>query len=144
MEDVWEREREKERTFCAIFCCLFELFPSIFQHCNPAKLFVLTSNSTWTRRRADTASRLPLIITIFSPSPLNSFSVSSTIIESHYEGFIPSRLKIWGKKVPDSCARGKVFHDCHHLNKLILEILSHALKMFFLGGFFGIYRRSYR
>lgn len=86
----------KKTTSCAILCSSFELFPSIFQRCNPAKLFVLTSNST----RADIASQLPLIIIIPSPSPLNNFSFSSTIIESHYKIHFFLPLKILGKESP--------------------------------------------
>lgn len=92
--------RGKKKTSCAILCSSFELFPSIFQRCNPAKLFVLTSNSTCAHRRADTASQLPLIIIIPSPSPLNNFSFSSTIIESHYKIHFFLPLKILGKESP--------------------------------------------
>lgn len=90
----------KKKTFCAILCSSFELFPSIFQRCNPAKLFVPTSNSTCAHRRADTASQLPLIIIILSPSPLNNCSFSSTIIESHYKIHFFLPLKILGKESP--------------------------------------------
>lgn len=105
MVDVWA----KKKTFCAILCSMFEQFPSIFQHCNPAKLFVLTSNSTRTCRRADTASRLPLIITIFSPSPLNSFSFSSTITESHYKVFFLPASNFGETKSQTPAARGRFF-----------------------------------
>lgn len=103
----WMLEKKKN-----ILCnsSLFELLSSTFQHCNPAKLSVLTSNSTQTRRQADAASLLPLIMTIFSSSSLNNFFLLKHNYRIALEGFYSLLLKnVREKKIPNCCRRKKVF-----------------------------------
>lgn len=123
LDRVVDVRKKKKNVLCN--SSLFELLSSTFQHCNPAKLSVLTSNSTQTRRQADAASLLPLIMTIFSSSSLNNFFLLKHNYRIALEGFYSLLLKnVREKKIPNCCRRKKVF--------FIVAILTSWMQFFFL------------